>query len=76
MYRSNWWRTMEKSYQFCDYLRLNTEAVEEYSSLKKDLSIKYANDRSSYTNAKTDFIKSILKKTKEDFSSKEHITTS
>lgn len=57
---------------FRDYLRLNKEAVDEYSRLKKELAIKYANDRGSYTNAKNEFIKSILKKAKEEFSYKPH----
>lgn len=54
---------------FRDYLRLNKKAVEEYSRLKKvtALAIKYTNDRGSYTNAKNEFIKSVLKKAKEDF---------
>ncbi len=58
---------MENHINFCNYLRLKTEAVEEYSSLNKELSIKYANDRSSYTNGKNDFIKSILKRQKRNF---------
>lgn len=48
-----------------DYLRLNKKSVEEYSKLKKNLAAKYTNDRGSYTNAKNEFINSILKKVKE-----------
>lgn len=55
---------------FRDYLRLNKKSVEEYSRLKKDLALKYADDRGSYTNAKNEFIKSILKKAEEEFSCK------
>ncbi len=51
---------------FRDYLRLNKEAVEEYSRLKKNLASKYTNDRGSYTNAKNEFINSVLKKVKEE----------
>jgi GrpB-like predicted nucleotidyltransferase (UPF0157 family) len=55
---------------FRDYLRLHKKAVEEYSKLKKELALKYTNDRGSYTNAKNEFIKSILKMAKEEFSYK------
>jgi len=51
---------------FRDYLRLNKKVVEEYSKLKKKLAAKYTNDRGSYTNAKNEFINSILKKAKEE----------
>lgn len=52
---------------FRDYLRLNKKSVEEYSKLKKKLAIKFGEDRKAYTNAKDEFIKSILKKTNEKF---------
>lgn len=55
---------------FRDYLRLNKKSVDEYSRLKKELALKYADDRGSYTNAKNQFIKSILKKAEEEFSYK------
>ena len=38
---------------------------EEYENLKKELSIKYADDRKMYTASKNDFIQGILKKAKE-----------
>lgn len=53
---------------FRDYLRLNKESVEKYSRLKKVLAEKFTEDRTSYTSAKNDFIKSILKEAKERFS--------
>ena len=53
---------------FRDYLRLNTESVEEYTRLKKQLSAKYEDDRNAYTSAKHEFINSILKKAREEFS--------
>lgn len=55
---------------FRDYLRLNKKSVEEYSRLKKELSLKYADDRGSYTSAKNEFIKYILKMAEEEFSYK------
>ena len=50
---------------FRDYLRENKDAVLEYENLKKELAIKYADDRKMYTASKNDFIQEILKKAKE-----------
>lgn len=50
---------------FRDYLRENKDAVLEYENLKKELAIKYADDRKMYTVSKNDFIQGILKKAKE-----------
>lgn len=50
---------------FRDYLRENKDAVLEYENLKKELAIKYADDRKMYTASKNDFIQGILKKAKE-----------
>lgn len=58
----------ENHIYFRDYLRLNKKAVEEYLKLKKELAIEHSEDRGSYTSAKNEFIKSILKKAKEEFS--------
>lgn len=60
----------ENHIYFRDYLRLNKKTVEEYSRLKKELAVKHTNDRGLYTNAKNEFIKSILKKAKEELSHK------
>ena len=45
---------------FRDYLRGHPEAAREYNELKKALAVKFGADRTGYTNAKTDFIASIL----------------
>ena len=50
---------------FRDYLRENKDAVLEYENLKKELAIKYADDRKMYTASKNGFIQGILKKAKE-----------
>lgn len=47
---------------FRDYLRANEESRKEYEELKKKLADKYRNDRDSYGNNKTEFIKRILEK--------------
>lgn len=45
---------------FRDYLRSSKAAAEEYVALKVKLAAKYEFDREAYTNAKTDFVRSIL----------------
>lgn len=49
---------------FRDYLRENKDTLLEYEMLKKELAIKYADDRKMYTASKNDFIQGILKKAK------------
>jgi GrpB-like predicted nucleotidyltransferase (UPF0157 family) len=45
---------------FRDALRRDPEAREAYSSLKDDLASKHQSDRNAYSNAKTEFVQSIL----------------
>jgi GrpB-like predicted nucleotidyltransferase (UPF0157 family) len=47
---------------FRDYLREHSDAVVAYQKLKKELAIRYRNDRVAYTEAKTDFVWDILKR--------------
>ncbi|MHA2170144.1 MAG: GrpB family protein [Candidatus Kariarchaeaceae archaeon] len=49
---------------FRNYLRDHPTAAKEYYLLKKDLEKKYKFEREKYTNAKTDFVLSILEKAK------------
>lgn len=51
---------------FRDYLRQHPEIASEYAELKKDLAKEYSNDREGYTDAKTDFIKRIIKIAKKE----------
>lgn len=46
---------------FRDYLIRNRKTALEYEELKKELAVKYRTDREAYTEAKTDFIKSVVK---------------
>lgn len=48
---------------FRDYLRQNKDAAQSYEKLKKELALKHKGNRAAYTEAKTDFIESILEKT-------------
>jgi GrpB-like predicted nucleotidyltransferase (UPF0157 family) len=45
---------------FRDGLRRDPKAREAYSSLKEDLASKHQSDRNAYSNAKTEFVQSIL----------------
>lgn len=50
---------------FRDYLRKNKEDKIKYEKLKKELAIKYKDNREMYTTSKNDFIQEILKKAKD-----------
>lgn len=50
-----------ESILFRDYLRKNIWALEKYEVLKKDLAVKYADDRKKYTASKNEFINEIIK---------------
>jgi GrpB-like predicted nucleotidyltransferase (UPF0157 family) len=53
---------------FRDYLRAHPDALQEYAALKRDLAVKFTQDRPAYTAAKDTFIRKILAKS-------EHKTT-
>ncbi|WP_454052771.1 GrpB family protein [Clostridium sp. Marseille-Q7071] len=57
---------------FRDYLRLHKEYIHQYSELKRNLAIKFSDDRYSYTNEKDKFISMVLEKAKEEFSENEN----
>ena len=46
---------------FRDYLRNHSDARNQYSELKKELALKYKNDREKYTYSKVQFIQGIVK---------------
>lgn len=50
---------------FRDYLREHKEAVREYNKIKEELAEKYSDDRDTYVENKSSFIKKIIKKAKE-----------
>ena len=47
---------------FRDYLRSHPDAARQYEALKRELAARFGADRQGYTNAKTDFIRSIEEK--------------
>jgi len=60
---SDFWK---RQLLFRDYLRAHPLTRDEYAQLKKDLSIKYRNDRVAYTDSKTDFILKVLEITQKE----------
>ncbi len=51
----------EQQLLFRNRLRENSQLVYEYSTLKQGLAKRFNQDRESYTKAKTEFIKQVLK---------------
>jgi GrpB-like predicted nucleotidyltransferase (UPF0157 family) len=50
---------------FRDYLRAHPEVAQQYGALKRTLADRFQNDRRAYSEAKTDFIRSIEARTRE-----------
>jgi GrpB-like predicted nucleotidyltransferase (UPF0157 family) len=53
---------------FRDYLREHPEEAQRYADLKMTLAVRFASDRESYTNAKTEYVQSIVAKARVDSS--------
>lgn len=62
-YNGSIWRN---DLAFRDFLRKNGKRAKQYASLKKELASKFANDRTTYTASKADFIHETIKIAKED----------
>ncbi len=45
---------------FRDYLRANPAIAAQYAELKKELAVRFRNDREAYTDAKSEFINSVV----------------
>ena len=56
--------TWERHILFRDFLRSHPKAARKYDKLKRMLAAKYGADRESYTNAKTEFIASVVNQAK------------
>ena len=52
---------------FRDYMNLHPEKVAEYSKLKKELEVEFANDREGYIKRKKPFIDKIIKEALDEF---------
>lgn len=51
---------LRKHLAFRDYLRSHPESMQEYGRIKRELAARFSNERAAYTDAKTDFIASIM----------------
>ena len=52
---------LQKHLAFRDYLRTHPERTGMYCALKRNLAVKFRNDRAAYTDAKGEFIASVLR---------------
>ena len=50
----------ERHVLFRDFLQTHPEVAQRYDRLKRELAAKYGSDREGYTNAKTEFIESVV----------------
>ena len=53
-------RRFHEELAFRDYLREQPQAAAEYAALKRDLAQRFTNDRESYTNGKSDFVRATI----------------
>jgi GrpB-like predicted nucleotidyltransferase (UPF0157 family) len=51
----------QKHLAFRDYLRTHPQTAAAYAALKRDLAARYVADRDGYTDAKTEFIQSVVR---------------
>ena len=51
--------------RFRDYLRAHPETAAAYAALKRELAASFGRDREGYTDAKTEFIQSVLRAARE-----------
>ncbi|AFY57770.1 hypothetical protein Riv7116_5392 [Rivularia sp. PCC 7116] len=52
---------------FRDYLSTHPEEAQRYETLKRDLAARFRHDREAYTEAKTDYIRQVMEKTRQEF---------
>ncbi len=51
---------------FRDYLRAHPDSAAAYAALKRELADRFTTDRIGYTDAKTEFIQSVVRKARQD----------
>ena len=56
--RGSW--TLQRHLFFRDYLRAHPQTMQQYAQLKQELAIRFESDREAYTQAKTEFVESIV----------------
>lgn len=61
-FMSDFW---ERHLLFRDFLRTHPETAQQYHELKKELTVKYVDNRVAYTESKTEFIESVIAKARQ-----------
>jgi GrpB-like predicted nucleotidyltransferase (UPF0157 family) len=59
----NWFRHLI----FRDYLRSNPAVAAQYAELKRELAVRFRNDREAYTNGKSEFINSVVQEARMNY---------
>jgi GrpB-like predicted nucleotidyltransferase (UPF0157 family) len=62
-YPSAFW---ERHVLFRDYLRQNADVASAYERLKRELAVRYRDDRPAYTEAKDDFVEEALRQARKE----------
>ena len=52
---------------FRDYLRIHPEEVSRYEQLKRDLAVRFRDDREAYTEGKSDYVAEVMEKARREF---------
>ncbi|MBV6627987.1 MAG: GrpB family protein [Rivularia sp. (in: Bacteria)] len=52
---------------FRDYLRIHPQEAKQYEQLKRDLAARFRDDREAYTEGKTDYIREVMEKARQEF---------
>ncbi|BAY87343.1 hypothetical protein NIES267_68650 [Calothrix parasitica NIES-267] len=53
---------------FRDYLRIHSEEAKRYEKLKRDLAVRFRDDREAYTEGKSDYVAEVMEKARREFS--------
>ncbi len=62
VYPQNTSPLLREQLSFRDYLRTHPDEADQYGALKKELVVRFSSDHVGYTEAKTDFVRAVLKK--------------
>ena len=52
---------------FRDYLRINPQEASRYEKLKRDLAVRFRDDREAYTEGKSDYVAEVMEKARREF---------
>ena len=52
---------------FRDYLRINPQEASRYEKLKRELAVRFRDDREAYTEGKSDYVAEVMEKARREF---------